>query len=224
MANDLTTTTPLDEAKTVCAEFSPGLKSLLQLGDTASAIDHLAHTPVMLAEVQRALPSIEVLATFPAGPSGVRRVLAPALVLFRLDMSEGEWGVWWKTYIELLEDLPETALEAGLKAHLRSPDAEFMPKPGKLRELALTTANTAAQMLERARGALRRAHIAEEHRGPPVSREQVDRMLAGYRQNVAERKAMEAALRPQPPNTAGRPDETGITPELRAVMAQRMAD
>ena len=76
MANDLTPTTQLSEAQIALRGLSPGLRSLLELGDTASAIDHLANTPAMLREAKAALPALVTVATHPAGPDGVRRVLA----------------------------------------------------------------------------------------------------------------------------------------------------
>lgn len=211
MANDLTH--QFNEAKTVLCGLSPGLKALLELGEASSAINEIASSVPMLNEVRRVLPALKAVATTPAGEAGVRDVLAVALVHYRLDMTQGEWDVWWASYIDLVSDVPRGALAAGLKAHMLgpAPDRDFMPRPGKLRELAVRTPNQAAKAADRAQAAINRAP-------PPelvtrVSKEQVDNMLADYRRQCRERQ--EAQKRPDLPPTHGKTDETGLTPQMR---------
>lgn len=192
----------------------------------------MLESPALLAEAKAGLPALTTVATFPAGRAGVQRVLAKALVIYRMDMTEPEWALWWDSYVDDLGDLSEAALEAGMKAHRLSQNAEFMPKPGRLRDLARTTPNRPTSMLERVQAALdrvearesaaRRAALQNEPQEPDrprLTKTQVDEMLADYRAQMQVRRD---ANRPAPvPPQHGRTDERGVTHELRRIMSER---
>lgn len=205
---------------------------------------------MMLTEAAKALPQLRHAATEPAGLPGVKRVLGRRFALFpQPERSDGEWSEWWADYVDAIGHLPEGAIEAAMSAWVRSPDAEFMPKPGKLLDLARTTPNRSIKAYERAKAAMdyrppRPPHPADadpnyidpEVRGvlsptlkPRVEPTQAekDRVRAMCRQFIAqddERKAKEAASRRgNLPDTAGPATETGITDAMKAKIAKDRA-
>lgn len=144
------------------------------------------------------------------------------------ERSEAEWEAWWADYTAPLKDLPLAALEHAMAAHVASPDAEFLPKPGKLRAVALSAKYPAAVAYARSARAVAIAdQAAQRRREPPKlntlpeghkDREAVKTMMAEFRATMAARSVKEAAARPAIRPTHGKTDETGITPQLRALM------
>lgn len=185
----------------------------------------------MLEEARRALHPIRCAATQPAGEEGVRRVVGRRLVTYpQAKMNEGQWAAWWQDFYDACADMAEEALEAGMAAHVRDPASQFMPKPGRLRELAQSTPNRAATAYHRITAAIWMADAPpmtsiepKPPAGPRPTKAEIDGMLAGYRANVAERRAADQARYKAPP-THGKVDETGITAHLRARMEQLRQD
>lgn len=176
----------------------------------------------MLAEAQKALHSIRVQATAPAGEEGVRKVVGARLVTYpQARMDPGQWSAWWQSYFDTCADLPETALEAGMKAWVADPSSEWMPKPGKLRELAQQTPNRHVRAYDRIVTALRISRAEPEAPREKVGPEKVADMLAGYRATMAERKAAELARSSASRPTHGPTDETGVTEQMRESIARR---
>jgi hypothetical protein len=165
----------------------------------------------MLAEARRALPALKADAERPAGKAGVARVIGRRLSTYPpREMSEGAWAAWWADYHDACGDIPEGALEAGMKAWIKAPESDFLPKPGRLRSLALNASTPAAVAYERAKAAVSEPAPPEDK--PRASKEAVAKMLAEYRAAVAKRPDAKPAVRePPPPPT----DESGLTPIMR---------
>lgn len=210
------------------------LTELLRSEPNASlAVTLISEQPHLKAECIKALPALKALATQPAGAEGVRHVIFQRFGIYpQPERTQAEWGMWWADYVDALADLPEAALEAGMQAHVRSADAEFLPKPGKLLALAESTANAAAKAYSRARQAVERVppkpflgerlHVnAPELREIPRPPTEADK--ARVKAWAAEMVAASAAKHPPPPARAnqGKTDETGITPELRALVERQ---
>lgn len=146
--------------------LSQGLRLLLECERSADdALNGIVNSPALHSEVKAALPAI-MERTRGCGDAGVRDVVGRRLSTFpQPDRSEGEWVSWWMDYYDALGDLPYEALEGGMKAWLRQPEA-FMPKPGELRALALKAGEpiwTAASRAKRAAAAPeRRVWVPEE--------------------------------------------------------------
>lgn len=175
----------------------------------------------MLAEAREALHGIRVVATTPAGEAGVRRVVGARFGLYpQAQMSEGQWAAWWRDYYETLSDLAEVALEAGMAAHVADPKSEFLPKPGRLRELALRSPNRTVRAYDRITTALRLTAEAAQPVKERVPKEQVDALLAEFRAQAAARK--EANKRPPLPPWHGKTDETGITEEMKRLLGSKL--
>lgn len=190
----------------------------------------IANSPVLLAEVRRHLPSLQAIAKWPAGTAGVMRVIGSRFGLFpQPERSEEEWESWWGDYRDALQDIPLPALEAAMVEWVRKPDAQFLPKPGELRYMALQTQTREALAYQRARQAVdtEQPFVGERmHIQAPPKRE-VPQPTAADKARVkawaAEFIAAQDAKTPPPtmrPNY-GPIDETGITPELRALVERQ---
>jgi hypothetical protein len=219
--NDLTTTQSSTPARPTSPVLSPELTALLDnAGSPEAAQREIAACPALLAETKAALPALKAVAEAKAGEHGVKAVVGRRLSLYpQPARSEGEWDAWWADYFDVLADVPLASLEAGMRAHVASPESEFMPKPGRLRELAFTAPSRSLGRYYRAKMAVQ---LAEEPpapalAGPPVDPAAVRQMLADF---TAARSVTEAA-KPKLPSISGKPDEGGITPEMRALLARR---
>ncbi len=104
---------------------------MLKDGQTHDAL------PALVEEARAALPVLLAAARQPAGLEGVQDVLGRRFVTYpQPARSEGEWAAWWDDYHEVLKDVPWGDLDAAMVEYMRSPDSDFMPKPGKLLALA----------------------------------------------------------------------------------------
>ena len=144
---------------------------------TAEAVTGIVSNPALHAECKEALPALieaRDRALTKATPEDVKRALGPALMIYpQQDRTEKEWAQWWTVYVEALSDVPARSVTEAMRNWLRSP-AEFMPKPGELRDWALKVPCPEYQVAYRARlaaeapkavtvldAAERRAQIAE---------------------------------------------------------------
>lgn len=186
----------------------------------------------MLAEARQALPALKEAAVAPAGDEGVTRVVSARFVVYpQREMTVEESVAWWTDYFDALSDLPEAAIEAGMRAWVREGASEFMPKPGQLRQLALETENRPARAYERARRAVeyqppRQYALAEILptnvrilRDEPSAAEKrmVRAMMDQYRQH---HEATRPPAAPERQPTFGAVDEGGLTAAMRAKIAR----
>lgn len=234
--SDLTTTHDDLPERKITPVLSPDLKSLLVDETDSWSVRRIHEDPELRAEAIANLPVLRAAARQKAGRAGVMEVIGKRFALYpQPNRSEGEWAAWWSDYVEVLGDIPWHSLEAGMAAYVADPKSEFMPKPGKLRELALTTPARVAVAYERAN------KVAELNRPRPVYAEptEEERKASQARADAehAEIRKMaddllktfkvktlgEPAQRSSLPSTAGKPDEGGLTPAMRALLAKREA-
>jgi hypothetical protein len=219
--------------------LTPRLFDLLNVEpSSADAIEAIAANLVLVSEVAKALPDLQRAATEPARADGVMAVIGRRFALFpQPKRSKAEWSEFWADYVDTLGHLPEGAIEAAMAAWVRQPDAEFLPKPGRLLELSRTTPNRAVRALERAKGALefkapRKVEspysITPPAMGPRPEPSQDDkdivrRMCRQFTAQDDERRAATAsrARGGDLPNTAGPADEKGLTPQMRQLLAKQ---
>lgn len=196
----------------------------------------IATTPALRAEVEAALPALRDQAKAPAGPAGVGRVIGSREALYPpMNLSDGAKEAWWNDYIETLSDLPESALEAGMRLWIKQPDSQFMPKPGQLRQLALTAENRAVRAYERAKAALeweppkvyeRQELAAIDMRSarPSPSPEDIRRVKDWAKDYIAQTEALKvAASGPEMPPVQAETDEQGLSPGMRELIQRRAA-
>ncbi len=214
---------------------SPALK--LQLSAAISneqAVREIATNPRLRAECEQLYPTLSTQARNPSGTDGVMRVVGKRFALFGVNLTEESAPAWWDDYFEALEDIPESALEAGMRAHIKA-GAQFMPKPGELRTLALTTVNPAVRALERARAALEYQPPKDYDHNPvevsprilraePTAEEKARarRWAADFSKRVEERPNPLKA--PLGPPIQAKVDETGISAEMRALLARQRGE
>jgi hypothetical protein len=174
-------------------------------------------------EARAALPALKAVAEFKAGTEGVKAVIGKRFVLYpQPERSEGEWNAFWEDYQDVLADVPLPCLEAAMRAWVARPTSEFLPKPGQLHELAFKTVSRSLRRYQRAKRALELIDNPAPVREPIPDGVAIDnaaeirRMLADFQKRSS---AMTEVAKPADlPSIAGKPDETGITPEMRAVL------
>lgn len=179
-------------------------------------------------EAKAALPILKAAAMQKAGEEGVADVIGRRFALYpQPERSDGEWAAWWSDYYDALGNVPWSALEAAMAAYVADPASEFMPKPGRLLELARSTPNKAVRAYDRASKAVAyheqvAALPPPSERRPPTDEEraQVMAMLGHYKRTIAQRD-LDAPPAPSLPSIAGKPDQGGITPEMRALLARQ---
>jgi hypothetical protein len=182
-------------------------------------------TPDLRNELRAMMPQLRDAAIGPAGKEGVTAIIGRRFVLFpQRERSEGEWLAWWADYHAALEDLPSEAIEAGMQAWVKQPDVEFLPKPGKLRELAQQTRTKAAATYERARGLLVDQRLlvgpGEPERREPTPEERAAIHRMAKETIAALTKPPSAKPHIFPP---AKTDETGLTAAMREHLANHPA-
>lgn len=185
----------------------------------------IAGSPVMLAEARQALSMLKAKATQPAGASGVQRSLARQFAIYpQPDRTEGEWADFWRLYIDICADLPETALEAGLRKWATSPNSQFLPKPGELRQMSLQAENRAVRSYDRARKACeyQPPKVYDNSHAPEIKPRIIRQEPTQADKDRIRRWAAEYAAQVKTPSVVepranhGAVDERGLTAEMRA--------
>lgn len=243
--NAITKTQGSNDLRQTLSALSPGLKSLLAFEPSNHrAVSEIANNPALLAEVKAALPAIKANATNPASHDDIKRIVGAKFATFRpTQRSDAEWAMFWADYFSVLEGLPASALEAAMEAVLNDPKVEHMPKPARIKELAMMTPNRAVKAYDRAKAAVEYEAPREVEKLPPekiremvqpiggkrlepneADKERVKRMMREFIEADEARKAKERKAAEMPPPVQGVPDETGITPELRQSLINRGYD
>ena len=112
-----------------------------------------------------------------------------------------------------------------MRAWTARPDSEFLPKPGKVRELALSTPTRALKRLQRADMVL--TYRPEPKAPTPEEMAQREAMAADVKRLMSETVAKLAGspdpAKPKVRSNFARVDETGISAGMRDLMARRYA-
>lgn len=175
-----------------------------------------------------AMPALKEQALKPATEDQIKSIIGQRFVLFpQPQRNDGEWAAWWADYIDALSDLTPFAVEAGMAAWVKSPDAEFMAKPGKLRDLATTVPNenrwAKAHMRAQKATFVAAPNVPEEpeDRSDRPSADDIKAVMEPFLATMAEKDpwAQMQAKRKPPPQ--GQVDDRGVTAEMRALLAQR---
>lgn len=204
--------------------LSPHLAELLDSdGSPDAAAREIGSYMALREECRAALPALKAVAQHKAGEEGVRAVIGKRFALYpQPERSEGEWAAWWADYADVLADLPLASLEAGMRAWVARPGSQFLPKPGELHELAFRTPSKTLRRYQRAKRAMDLLDNPEPVALAAPEGVHVDdaaavkKMLAEYQQATITEKRI-----PDLPSIAGKADEGGITPQMRAILARR---
>jgi len=198
--------------------MSPRLWRLVSSSiEAATEIAEIVADPELHAEARAIAPRLMARAAS-AGPATVRRVLAPLVLVYGVGEA-AKAPQFWQAY-DVLADLPEEALRKGVDDYLAQPDSQFFPKPGPLRALCDRHAEPIRRAAYRASRAAALEPPKPKREPTQDERAQVAAMLASFKAQVAQKSP--EAVKPVLPSIAGKPDETGITPEMRRLIARRM--
>lgn len=209
--------------------LSPSLTSwLLTERSDRVAIDTIRKSSILLAEAEKAVPALRDAALTPATDAQIRSIIGQRFALFpQPERSDGEWAAWWLAYFDALAGLTPFAIEAGMAAWVRSPDAEFMCKPGKLAELARTVPNDNRWAKAHHR-AVEATKPKDEPAAPPPkasehrpTADQVAAMMADFQAKMADKDPFAKMRLKSRPTPSAKVDETGISPEARALLQRQ---
>lgn len=178
-------------------------------------------TPGLLEEARRALPALKGVAFAKAGEEGVKAVIGRRLATFTQPArSEGEWNAWWADYFDVLSDVALASLEAAMRAYVALPDSEFMPKPGRLRELAFTSPCRSLARYHRASRAVQVADnpVIEAPKASPEDAAAIRRMAVDLGDKLSPQKT-KPTFRATPVEV----DEGGLSAVMREALARRAA-
>jgi hypothetical protein len=221
---NLPTTRNTSAARPISPELSPALAELLDSdGSPDEAVRQIGAYMALREEARAALPALKAVAEWKAGTEGVKAVIGKRFVLYpQPERSEGEWNAFWEDYQDVLADVPLPCLEAAMRAWVARPTSEFLPKPGQLYELAYKTVSRSLRRYQRVTRALELIDHPAPVREPIPEGVAIDnaaeirRMFADFKTRSV--MSDERLNRPPLPSIAGKPDSTGITPEMRAVL------
>lgn len=174
------------------------------------------------------LPGLRIAAMRPATMDEIKGIIGSRFATYpQPQRDEGEAVAFWADYADALAALPAAAVEAGMAAHVRDPASEFLPKPGKLAELARKAPHDGrwAKALRRAKAATAPAPVVREiaeHDRDAVKRQMVD-LVADLEAKAlvkAEQIRGRARLRPTP---SARVDGVGVSDEMRRLLISQGA-
>jgi hypothetical protein len=199
--------------------MSEALTSLLDsTGSPEAVLGMILASPALVDEARALLPSLKHVATAKAGPEGVKAVIGRRMALYpQPQRTEAEAAAWWSDYYDVLSDVALASLEAAMRAYVADPESEFMPKPGRLRELAFVTPCRSLGRYQRAARAVQVADTPPAIEGPRVDPAEVRKMLDDY----LVKAAPPAETKPKRPYTGGIPDQGGLTAQMRDLIARR---
>jgi hypothetical protein len=137
-------------------------------------VEEILSTPLLHAEAKAIAPHLSRLAQG-CGAEQVALALQPLVLVYGLG-AQAKSSAFWKLYIDALADIPAESLAEALSDYAREPTAEFFPKPGPLRALAL---KRAAPLLKAAYRAKRAANsLPRRPPADPVKPEQFAELTA----------------------------------------------
>lgn len=186
----------------------------------AAEIEEIASDPRLRSEALAVLPKLMARAA-PSGDERVRNALQPLILVYGASEATRS-PAFWQAYYRALAPLPVEALARGVEDYLAAPDSEFFPKPGPLRALC----DKHAEPIFKAASRAKRALELPKYNRTPITPEERAKVLQMAREAGEKLSLTAASAFPKPPggelpNTAGKPDEGGITPQMRALMARQ---
>lgn len=206
---------------------------LLDETSDAKAIEVIAKSDILRSEATMAMPALRAAAQRPATPDEIRTIIGSRFPTYpQAKRTEGEAAAFWADYFDALDGLTPAMIEAGMATHVRDPKSEFLPKPGRLAELA--KAVPWAGRFNRAYNRARAAVVASQKAAEPKpvveerpSPEEVKAMVAETLKALAETPTAKAAaarkqaMKPTP--SAPLPAGSHMSAEMRAKLEARKA-
>lgn len=154
----------------------------------AKAIDVIAKSDILRSEASMAMPALRAAALRPATESEVRDIIGSRFATYpQPERDTGETAAFWGDYFDALGGLTPAQIEAGMKAHVADPKSEFLPKPGRLADLARqsTSPGRWTRAYTRARAAVVQSQAMEQKPSEPVVRHSPDEVRAMVAETLA---------------------------------------
>lgn len=127
--------------------LTPALENALSFIDE-EAVRLIASDQEMLNDATRLLPALTERVHQGATRAEIKNVIFARFPLYPQPFRhDWQWDLWWADYYSALEGLTGEAIDAGLTKWVALPDSEFLPKPGKLKALAASTATRSGRTL-----------------------------------------------------------------------------
>lgn len=196
----------------------------------AKAIEVISASSILKDEARAIIPALRAEALKPATEDQVKAIIGQRFALFpQPQRNKEEWAAWWADYIDALAGLTAPAIEAGMAAWVKSVDAEWLCKPGKLRELATTTPNTnkwaRAHRIAMAATAGPIKAADEPERPAPVKQNAatVAKLLADFHVQIKAKAPPPVSRTRSIPTPCAPVDDTGISAEMRALLQRQEA-
>lgn len=203
---------------------------LLEETSDAKAIEVIGKSDILKGEIRQRLPEIRSEALKPATSEQIKGIIAQRFALFPQPVrNDAEWAAWWADYMDALEGLTAPAIEAGMAAWVRSMDAEFMCKPGKLRELATTVPNSNRWLRAHRIAVAATVEPIKDHEKPKTERqerqsaEEVAAIMKDFHTIMKTKQPPEVQNRYRMKPVHGPVDSQGVTAEGRAII-ERMRE
>lgn len=193
-------------------------KRLSSQSDTTLEVSEIAADPALKAEAERFLPALQARCEG-CGEEAARRALQPLVLIYGITEA-AKAPAFWEPYRKALAGVPAKALAAAIDEYVALPDSQFFPKPGPLKALA----DKAAEPIRRAAHRARLVTLVKPAPGrvepTDEQRDQVRAMLGEFRSKM-EARSLRKPKAPVLPPTHGAVDETGLTPQMQALLARR---
>lgn len=128
---------------------------------SGKAVEDLAASMIadgLVEELRTKVPVLYSTASRRAELDGIKRALTPWFATYpQPERSDPEWLAFWQGYVVACGHQPEAALVGAMEAWAKFPDSEFLPKPGRLAEIAAKTPTAAFKLAGRAHQVLQLA-------------------------------------------------------------------
>ncbi|WP_292039103.1 hypothetical protein [Brevundimonas sp. UBA5713] len=205
---------------------------LLEETSDVVAIKAIAGSEILRGQAAMLLPALRHEALKPATPQEIVGIIRSREQTFgdlRTKRTDAEWTMFWADYFEALKGLTAASIEAGMKAYVALPDAEWAPKPGKLAALAreTTVVSKFSRAWHRAKTAIQQAAQPKAPEPKPVvkdSPEQVKAMVSEVKQaldGTPTAMAMKARRTLHRPPSAPLEAGSHMSAEMRAKLIEQ---
>lgn len=192
------------------------------------AIETIRGSAILSDLARAAVSDLRAAALRPATHDEIKTIIGQRFELFPQPKRDaGQWAAWWADYIDALSGLTAPAVEAGMAAWVKSPDAEWLCKPGKLRELATTVPNTNKWLRAHRLAVAATVEPIRDHEKPITparerqSAEEVAALMADFNAKMKAKAPPPVSRTRSIPPPCAPVDERGVSEEMRALLAKQ---
>ena len=192
------------------------------------AIDVIGKSALLKAEALAAIPALRAAALTPATEQQIMATISQRFALFpQPQRNPAEWAAWWADYFDALSGLTAPAVEAGMAAWVKSPDAEWLCKPGKLRELAATVPNNNRWLRAHRLATTACLEPIRDHEEPITAKrerqsaDEIAALMADFNAKMKAKAPPPVSRTRMIPPPCAPVDDRGVSEEMRALLAKQ---